>query len=404
LQQDAIQLRGSALMPLLGALSLGTLSYMMYIGLPIIMGAISDQYQLDEQKLGWIASADLAGLFFGSVVTSVMISRVGFRKIGVIGILIAVIGNGMSFQADSAVFLAAARFVADFGGGVCHALGLACLARLKNPSRNFSLFMVVIVVIGSAWLFALPAVAGRWGVEGVFAILLFAYAIPAMLLKYVDAEALASDNSLPNDNSQGQKEAGAVITYPSVAAWTALGGVLFFYAGATAFWAFAERLGVSIDLAPDFMSLTFTICNISTLAGCWLAYKLDSTWGPFTPNMVVLLLTVLVFLLSIIELADWSYVTVIFFFFQAWAISAIFQMASISEIDPTGRFVALVPASQGVGMTIGPALSGFLLGHGLPLKGLAGVNATFMFLTFLAFYSVYIFIKKNGYSHVTKRH
>jgi hypothetical protein len=55
-------------------------------------------------------------------------------------------------------------------------------------------------------------------------------------------------------------------------------------------------------------------------------------------------------------------------------------------------------------MTIGPALSGFLLGHGLPLKGLAGVNATFMFLTFLAFYSVYIFIKKNGYSHVTKRH
>jgi predicted MFS family arabinose efflux permease len=120
--------------------------------------------------------------------------------------------------------------------------------------------------------------------------------------------------------------------------------------------------------------------------------------------MVVLLLTVLVFLLSIIELADWSYVTVIFFFFQAWAISAIFQMASISEIDPTGRFVALVPASQGVGMTIGPALSGFLLGHGLPLKGLAGVNATFMFLTFLAFYSVYIFIKKNGYSHVTKRH
>ena len=397
-QLNISQLRSPISVPLLAALCIGTLSFLMYVGLPIIMGAVADQHQFDEQQLGWIASADMAGLFFGSIVTSLLIGKVGLRKIGTLGISIAVVGNVMSMPADSVFLLGAARFVADFGGGVCHSLALACLARLSHPSRTYTLFMIAIVVVGSIWLFLLPSVTDRWGDDGVFAILMIAFIIPASLLRFID-DAETTNDALIDEATSSVIDAGTARSFPPLVGFVALAGVLFFNAGATSFWVFAERLGVSINLEPAFISLTFAICNILTLGGCWLAYRFGSTFGPFKPNFAVLLFSVMIFLLSMFNLFTWSYVALIFFFAQAWAMTGIFQWAILGDIDPTGRLVALALAAQGLGMSIGPTVSGSLLGYGLPMSSVGAVNATFMILTLLAFYFVYVFVKKHGYSH-----
>jgi hypothetical protein len=40
----------------------------------------------------------------------------------------------------------------------------------------------------------------------------------------------------------------------------------------------------------------------------------------------------------------------------------VYQLGTLNTIDRSGRFVALVPAAQGLGQSVGPFITGLLLG------------------------------------------
>ena len=103
--------------PIAAAVSLSTMPYLMFIGLPIILGTIADKFVLSDEQIGWIASADLSGLFLGSIVTSLLIRRVPLRRLALIGVAIGLIGNGLSSSADDLIQFCIIRFIADFGSG-----------------------------------------------------------------------------------------------------------------------------------------------------------------------------------------------------------------------------------------------------------------------------------------------
>jgi len=54
-----------------------------------------------------------------------------------------------------------------------------------------------------------------------------------------------------------------------------------------------------------------------------------------------------------------------FGFCIAWLFTDIFQLGTLSHIDASGRYVALVPAAQGIAQTAAPAIAGFLLSRQL---------------------------------------
>ena len=68
--------------------------------------------------------------------------------------------------------------------------------------------------------------------------------------------------------------------------------------------------------------------------------------------------------------------------------STIFQLATLSTLDSTSRFVALSPAANGLGMTLGPALASLLMTYGMTLSGLIVVNSVTIFVTLFAFVGV----------------
>ena len=141
--------------------------------------------------------------------------------------------------------------------------------------------------------------------------------------------------------------------------WICLVGLVFFNAGVTSHWTFSERLGASIGLSTYFISTTFTLCNLMTIVGYLFANRLTDRWGVYKPNFTVLFVLGSAILVSAGLLTKWAYVVAIFLFFQTWGMSTIFQLATLSTLDSTGRFIALSPAANGLGMTLGPCIGKF---------------------------------------------
>ena len=56
------------------------------------------------------------------------------------------------------------------------------------------------------------------------------------------------------------------------------------------------------------------------------------------------------------------YIVGVLLFFEVWSMASVYQLSTLTDIDRAGRYVALVPAAQGIGQSAGPFIAGLLLG------------------------------------------
>jgi hypothetical protein len=59
----------------------------------------------------------------------------------------------------------------------------------------------------------------------------------------------------------------------------------------------------------------------------------------------------------------------VFTFNFLWIFIDVYQMATVANIDPAGRYTSLMPGAQGLGQIVGPNLAASLLGAGLGYDG-----------------------------------
>jgi hypothetical protein len=63
-----------------------------------------------------------------------------------------------------------------------------------------------------------------------------------------------------------------------------------------------------------------------------------------------------------VHLSATGYIIGVLIFFEVWSMTQVYQLGTLNGIDRSGRFVALVPAAQGLGQSVGPFIAGLLLG------------------------------------------
>ena len=59
----------------------------------------------------------------------------------------------------------------------------------------------------------------------------------------------------------------------------------------------------------------------------------------------------------------------LFSFNFLWIFVDVYQMATIANVDRTGRFAALMPGAQGLGQIVGPNVAASILASGLGYSG-----------------------------------
>ena len=65
----------------LAAILLGIAGTGVAMGMPLFVGSLADSLGFNEQQLGWIASADMSGLFIGSTVTAMLVEKTNRQRL-----------------------------------------------------------------------------------------------------------------------------------------------------------------------------------------------------------------------------------------------------------------------------------------------------------------------------------
>lgn len=360
-----------------------------FMGIPVIVGAMTEGYGLSESEAGYITSMDLAGGTLSSLLVSALVARVNRRRLLFAGLLVAALFNVVTALVQDYSLLMVARLLAGFGGGVVYATGIALLAGTLHTGRNFSILLFAQVSVGGVELFFIPKLAASLGVEAIFAVIALAFLLSILLVPLVPSSRQAEQKVSTSEVGAG---------HSSAAPWLCLLAVFFFYLCVGSFWTYCERLGVDAGIDSNAIANYLTLGNLLSLLGCGLAYWLSERVGQARPLLFALASICLACLLLSGELSVSVYMFGLLAFFLFWNFTDIFQLGTLSELDHSGRYVAMVPAFQSVGSTLGPMGAAWLLGRGMNLSEILLFDAAAAALAFCCFLALFALVRKRGIS------
>ncbi len=333
------------------------------MGLPLLVGSMAESLGFSDQQLGWLASSDMGGLFVGSVLTSLFVTRINRRFLAAAGLFLVILGNYFSTQSPDLIPLMLSRLCAGIGAGLCYATCTASLAGSHNSARTFSILLFVLVVMNAFIFYIFPIIDGKWGVNGLFMFYLLE-AVPILLILPLLPRYCAEET----DEVELVSETGGSAIHlhiPAILPRLCLAAVFSFYILVGAYWAFIERAGVAVNISTEFISGTLTWGQVFSISGTLLAVWLARRFGQSKPLLLALMVMVVTMLILAGRVDKITFVFSVFSFSFFWIFIDVFQLGTLSNIDHSGHYAALVPACQGVAQAMAPSLAGMLLSYQL---------------------------------------
>jgi predicted MFS family arabinose efflux permease len=334
-----------------------------YNALPLYVGSAQDYKGLDNRAIGFLTSSFYLGF---NVVTSSMffwIRRVSWRSIVAVSVPVGVLALYAGTLVDNYAVLLMTVAIAGGALAAVYGVGTTILGDTSNPPRWYGWKIAVETLTGAALLFLLPSLAiSRWGFNGTVYGVLAAIAVLAPVLfwlpsrgvKGTEGSMVADEDMVPSDAVKRQT--------PYI--WGTIAATLIFFSGASAIWAFLERIGVSGGYSVETIGILLSITLLFGVIGSIVAAVLGGRFGNvglFTAGAASFV--VAIFLLHIAQ--DFAlYATGACLFACAFAYMLPVAVTEVAELDVDGRYVVLSVPALGVGAMIGPGLAGILTQSG----------------------------------------
>ena len=343
---------------------------------PGIVGAAADSMGLGETQLGLLIGLYFAGFGIVSATSYLWIRKVNWRvysSIGVIMMGFSWILAGMIEGYPTLLFL---MFVVGIGAGLFASPSITILGDGTEAENGFS-WMIIFSVAGAAALLALfPIVAEISGFRGVTNLLGGSTLATLLLIPLIPVNNEKEEKSNESDTVKVEKFSWSNdrMTQPILAL---LVMALFCWAFGGS-WAFFERIASYAALPA---TETGQALAIGTLFGT-IGAPLAAFFIKRIPMYYCYAITIASIAITLVFLNSSSLTSIIYLLlvcsFQFWVNAGFcLMMAQTAEVDKIGRFVALIPAAQSLGSTIGAPINGLVL-------ELSGVNAM-LILTMLVF-------------------
>jgi predicted MFS family arabinose efflux permease len=348
---------------------------LVFLSLPLLVGLFMDTLALSEGEAGSIASVYFATYLLASATAVFWIGLASPRHLAAGAYLTMAAGLALAGLAANPSLLLLAMCVAGIGGGMLFSLGVAIVAAGPDTARNYGWLLVAQQLIAAAFLYAAPLlVIPRWGMSGAL--------ISLALLSLLMMSSLIM--APPWLESAGSKQAAGAKETSGQAAITGLVLLVLHFAGLSALWAFVERIGVFNQLSASDIGTALSLSMFGGLAGAVLVTQLGDRVGRQLPLWIATVVFVGVCMGYAMPLQWPTFVLITGLLSFAWNFVLAYQMGIISELDHSGRRAVLIPAAQGLGAVIGPALGGWVLElGGQPV--LLGSVALLCLLTISAF-------------------
>lgn len=324
-----------------------------YYLLPIWAGVFSESYQFGGSNLGLLLSADMVGGTIAAVSARYWISRTPWRPVLIAALLLGVASNLLCVLADGFGSLLFLRFLAGIAAGTFMAIVYAEFARAQNPDREFSIALALQVAFGAAAIWLAPQMGEAWGRAGSFAMVGLATMLPLILASACPEKPAAHNSS--------EEESGNAT---SVKTWFGLAAIGLIFTSLSCVWAGMERLATTRGVdAPVVTAVLSAALLFSFLGAAAPAFA-----SSILPRKLQMRISYAALVLAIVVIGNdpsiWLFAAglAVYNFFYSFVIP--YQTAWVAETDAAGRNAVLVPVVQGIGVSVGPAIGGALLGSG----------------------------------------
>jgi predicted MFS family arabinose efflux permease len=339
---------------MLAASVASTIGGLPFNALPVMLGSLADSFALDPRSVGLLGSTCFAGYLVGTLAAPLWINRMNWRVLTVASAAGTAGSFALSSQVSALPTLYAVWALIGFFASTMTSLGMRILSDLPNKVRAYGVRQGVELSVTAAVLFALPPlVISVWKYPGAALALAAVVALLALSALRVPARPL-----LPLPPAAERRRA-----LPA-ASWGCMVIFFLFLAGNIALWAFLERIGAGLKIAPAEMGLVFAVLKLLGGAAAFFVAWIGERGGHRLPYWVVL--AVIGIGLALLVGAE----TFLPFALGAWiwefafTCGCVYQAAAIARSDPAGRAVMLVPAVFALSSMVGPAVAGQLAAGG----------------------------------------
>ncbi|MCY1210350.1 Major Facilitator Superfamily protein [compost metagenome] len=339
---------------------------------PAIATRFAVELGLNPERIGNLFSIELGAMSLATLPSFWWLKRVDCRRAALIAALLFIAGNLASAAAASYLPLAALRFVTALAGGSLMVLCMSCAATLPNPSRAYGFWVLGQLVLGAIGLSLLPRLFEAHGLGVGYLLLASLTLLGLPLVRAFPAAHRAPERRARSGSASRWKVAAAIL------------GLLGFYVALSAVWTFIGAIGAQAGLSAQASGDILAIATLMGIAGAGCATLIGERL-PRTPLLCSgfgLMVAATLLLLDQPQLARFAVAVLLFKF--TWTYVLPFILASLVDLDESGRLMSLSNLVIGSGLALGPAMAGRLLGDSGDFRSLLLVAGALTTLSLLA--------------------
>ncbi|MBN3744497.1 MFS transporter [Burkholderia sp. Se-20373] len=345
---------------------------------PAVAGQLATQLGLSASQIGTYFFVELGAFSLATVPSYLWLGRVDARRVAAFAIALFGAGNLLTaLWMPSFVALLALRAVTALGGGSLMVLCMTSAATSKNSDRVYGLWVVGQLIAGAIGLFVLPHVFAAFGLRALYVAL-------ATLVLFAAPLSRGFPSTLGTRAAPAQNARNATAQTPQSFVVLAIGAVLTFYLAIGSVWTFASRAATEAGLDPQSTGNVLAIASVMGIAGAALA----SCAGGRLARRAMLAAGYALLAASLVALAVMrhagGYSAAIFMFKFAWTFVLPFILATVAQIDTSGRLVATLNFVIGAGLAAGPLLAGLMLDAGGTMRVLFTAATAVAIVSFAA--------------------
>lgn len=353
----------------------GTIGLLVFLILPLYVGALA-AIGFDDSQLGNLAAMDLAGMALASILALFWIKRLNWRRVGLLAMTALALINLACLGVTDYSSLMFLRLVAGLTAGSAIVLSYSIIANTTHPDRYMGLFVSAQVLTGSIGFIAIPSFVADSGVDVFYYLFGGMALLAAVFVKWFPKEGHAGELH--------KAEASRFHVSAKLAIFSVLIAMTLFFIGQGSIWTYGERIGAEAGLDAQMIGNVLAGTSFAALFGGLLSAWMDVRFGRFWPILLAITvqLVALVLFYGEMEMIQFALIFAVFSF--SWNFGIAFQVGALISCDSDGRYTALIPAFQGAGLAIGPALAGsFLSGEGYYMVNIVSGMALFAYLLFI---------------------
>jgi len=367
------------------ALFLSLIGYGVMVGVPVLSTALVVKEGFTDVQVGRIWGNDLLGAAIGAVLAASLVARVNRRYLVVAGIILTGGANLLCMKFGSYEAMLVLRVFAGVGSGIFTAIAVTTLGGTTNPVRAFNILLFLFAFTTAFELRMFP----YFTMDQIY---IFFIAMPVLcgfFLKWLPPRPLTAEDIVKQEEGEDHIDNWHVPKFIPVVCLVA---VCFSYINYGGFYNYIDLAAHDAGIDEKFMETSWTIVSFLGLVGCVVAF-LCTRFGLYRPLFAGLFTAAAVVVLPSIGITNTTVFISLFGIMAMWTFADVFQSGMISHMDRSGSMVALMPAVQNLGQSIGPWIASVILAYELGYGVVFIVSASFSVMAMFLYMGIYVYMR-----------